>query len=88
MRDQNMTFEPQGEVGREAIESLGGYVYQIYRSALAWLDLSDREFLYVEVAEDFAVAAKDALTAVQVKETTNKVTINSDDIVTTIVLVK
>ncbi len=79
-----MTVDPQGDVGREAIDSLGGYAYQIYRSALAWLDLSESEFLYVEVAEDFAVAAKDALMAVQVKETKNNVTINSNDIVTTI----
>lgn len=79
-----MIVDPQGDVSREAIDSLSGYAYQIYQSALAWLDLSESEFLYVEVAEDFAVAAKDNLTAVQVKKTKGKVTINSDDIIMTI----
>lgn len=74
----------QGDTSREAIDSLKGYVYQIYRSALAWIDLQTEEFLFLEVAEDYAVVATDALNAVQVKETANTVTINSADIVATI----
>lgn len=38
----------------------------------------------MEVAEDFVVVAKNALEAVQVKETASSVTINSDDIITSI----
>ncbi|MCW4252958.1 MAG: hypothetical protein N0E55_09670, partial [Candidatus Thiodiazotropha taylori] len=75
---------PTGDEAREAIASLRGYVYQIYQSVLAWTEIEDDEFLFLEVAEDFAVVAADALQAVQVKETSGRVTINSDDIITSI----
>lgn len=75
---------PSGDPAREAIDSLRGYVYQIYQSALAWTEIKDDEFLFLEVAEDFVVAAANALKAVQVKETASRVTINSDDIVNSI----
>ncbi|PCI21470.1 MAG: hypothetical protein COB62_03540 [Piscirickettsiaceae bacterium] len=75
---------PKGDEAREATRALGGYVYQIYTSALAWLELGDEELLLLEVAEDFAIVATDALQAVQVKETKNSVTINSKDIVESI----
>ena len=77
-------FTPKGDPSREAIASLGGYLYQIYQSALGWTELKDDEYLYLEVAEDYAVAAKSTLKAVQVKETAKQVTINSDDIVVSI----
>lgn len=75
---------PVGDPAREAIDSLRGYVYQIYQSALAWTEIKVDEFLYLEVAEDFAIAAANALEAVQVKETVSRVTINSDDVVASI----
>lgn len=75
---------PIGDPAREAIDSLRGYVYQIYQSALAWTEIKGDEFLYLEVAEDYAVAAANALEAVQVKDTAGRVTINSDDIVASI----
>ncbi|UZD64047.1 hypothetical protein [Marinobacter sp. AN1] len=75
---------PLGDATREAIDSLRGYAYQIYQSALAWTDIDFDEFLYLEVAEDYAVAAANALEAVQVKDTTGTVTINSDGIVASI----
>ena len=75
---------PLGDPSREAIDSLRGYVYQIYQSALAWTELENDESLYLEVAEDFAIVAKGALEAVQVKETAKPVTINSEDIIATI----
>lgn len=75
---------PLGNPSREAIDALRGYVYQIYQSALAWIELEDDELLYLEVAEDFAIVAKGALEAVQVKKTARRVTINSADIIATI----
>ena len=75
---------PLGDPSREAIASLRGYIYQIYQSALAWTELEDDESLYLEVAEDFAVVAKGALEAVQVKNTARRVTISSGDIITSI----
>ena len=75
---------PLGDPSREAIDSLRGYVYQIYQSALAWIELEDDELLYLEVAEDFAIVAEKALEAVQVKETARRITINSENIIATI----
>lgn len=75
---------PVGERAREAIDSLRGYVYQIYQSALAWTELNEDEFLFLEVAEDYAIVAESALQAVQVKETAGRVTINSKDIISSI----
>jgi len=75
---------PKGDKAREAIDALKGYVYQIYQSALAWIELEPEEFLFLEVAEDYAILAADALNAVQVKGTGHNVTINSRDIVASI----
>lgn len=84
VRSMAITPVPKGDKAREAIDALSGYVYQIYQSALAWIELEPQEFLFLEVAEDYAVVAADALNAVQVKETGHNVTINSDDIVASI----
>lgn len=75
---------PKGDKAREAIDSLRGYVYQIYQSALAWIELEPEELLFLEVAEDYAVVAAGSLNAVQVKDTGHKVTINTEDIVASI----
>ncbi len=75
---------PSGDQAREAVASLRGYVYQIYQTALAWTELKSDEFLFLEVAEDFVLAASQALEAVQVKDTAAHVTINSDDIIASI----
>ena len=80
-----MNAIPQGNVTREAVDSLGGYAYQLYRSALAWLDLEVTEFLLLEVAEDFATVAENRNKCCASKEDESRnVTINSKDIVATI----
>jgi hypothetical protein len=71
---------PSGDPSAQAIASLRGYAYQLYASGLAWLDLRPGQELYLEVAQDYAVATREALRAVQVKDTKAKVTINSEDI--------
>jgi hypothetical protein len=58
-----------GDPTRQAVGALRGYAYQIYVSAIAWLQLRENQELYLEVAEDYAVAANGALIAVQVKDT-------------------
>ena len=68
---------PKGDVAREAVHALRGYVYQIYQSAMSWLDLQTDHVLYLEIAEDFAIAASNALSAVQVKDTKSSVTLMS-----------
>ncbi|MEE4013918.1 hypothetical protein V1T76_17765, partial [Roseibium sp. FZY0029] len=75
---------PKGNEAREAIDSLGGYVYQLYQSALACMDLNDDEFLFLEVSEDYTIVARDALQGTQVKRTSGAVTINSPDIIASI----
>lgn len=62
---------------RQAVESLGGYAYQIYAASLAWAKLSNGQLLHLEIAEDFAISTKKALNAVQVKRTGEKITSNT-----------
>src|SRR5438270_5378263 len=70
---------PQGDVARQAVATLRGYAFQLYGSVLAWLELKEVEDLFLEVAEDYAVVARDALKAVQAKETraSGAVTLNT-----------
>ncbi|OHB60302.1 MAG: hypothetical protein A2Y12_04315 [Planctomycetes bacterium GWF2_42_9] len=60
---------PDKDVERQAVNALRGYIYQVYETLNTWLTLKQDEVLAIEVAEDFAVIAKDALNAVQVKDT-------------------
>lgn len=73
---------PEAEVARQAVGSLRGYAYQTVAAALAWLDIDERGQLYLEVAEDYAIVAKQALSAVQVRDTegSGSVTLNSVNI--------
>ena len=76
--------EIAADVARQAVHALRGYAYQIYASAIAWLELRGDENLYVEVAEDFAVVTDAALKAVQVKDTpaSGSVTLGSGQVTT------
>ena len=73
---------PEGDAARQAVDSLRGYTYQALATALAWLDIGEKSRLYLEVAEDYAVIAEQALNAVQVKDTesSRSVTLNSSGI--------
>jgi len=73
---------PAGDAARQAIASLRGYAYQIAASVLAWLDLQDNDRLYLEVAEDYAIVASDALKAIQVKDSrgSGSITLNSPSV--------
>ena len=75
---------PHADTARSAVRALGGYVYQIYQSALGWVNLKKGGRLYLEVAEDFAIAAGHALEAVQVKNTTSNITLISKDVLASI----
>lgn len=76
-----LSSPPLGDPSREAVASLRGYAYQLYSSAIAWVNLQPQEELHLEVAEDYAVAAEGALRAVQVKDTgPSTVTINSEGV--------
>ena len=73
---------PKGDVARQAVDSLRGYAYQALAAALAWLDIDERSRLYLEVAEDYAIIAEQALSAIQVKDTerSGSVTLNSESV--------
>jgi hypothetical protein len=60
---------PEGDPARQAVASLRGYAYQVAVTALAWIDVSENDRIFLEVAEDYATVARDALRAVQVKDT-------------------
>ena len=67
----------RGDPKREACKSLYGYDYQIWNSVDAWMELGNEESLYLEVAEDFAVADTESLTAAQVKARAGNLTLRS-----------
>lgn len=73
---------PQGDAARQAIDSLRGYVYQVTAAALAWLDVEGTSKIFLEVAEDYAVVAAGAISAVQVKDTqaSGTVTLNTESV--------
>ena len=73
---------PQGDAARQAIDSLRGYVYQVTAAALAWLDVEGTSKIFLEVAEDYAVVAAGAVSAVQVKDTqaSGNVTLNTESV--------
>jgi hypothetical protein len=76
-----LTSAPIGDPLTQAVASLRGYGYQLYASALAWADLKSSQELYLEVARDYAIAANNAISAVEVKDTAaSNVTINSEDV--------
>ncbi|KIC41940.1 hypothetical protein RA27_00555 [Ruegeria sp. ANG-R] len=75
---------PKGTTKRDAVAALSGYVYQIYQSALAWIKASPEGVIWLEVSEDYLMAAGSALKAVQVKETSSRVTINSPGVLAAI----
>ena len=58
-----------GDPARQANDPLRGYIYQILRSVVVWLNLADTEELYLEGAEGLdRVSDGEALTE-QVKDT-------------------
>ncbi|KQV78111.1 hypothetical protein [Rhizobium sp. Root1220] len=73
-----------GDESRQAIDAIRGYTYQIYASALAWLQIADNELLHLEVAEDFAVSSETELTATQSKATTKNITVRDKGVLAAI----
>lgn len=68
---------PPSEEARQAISSLKGYAHQLYLTLGQWSRLAQGETLLLEVAEDYAVAAKSALKMVQVKNSDLPVTLRT-----------
>lgn len=68
---QDPIIIPPEDLGRQAVRSLGGYIYQLYQTVAAWLRLPDDGVLSIEVTEDYAVLIRNAIQLVQVKDTKN-----------------
>jgi hypothetical protein len=68
--------------GRQALAALRGYRHQLIATALAWTHLQAGEVLLVEVAEDYATIAKQAVAAIQVKSGSTAATLRTKDVVT------
>ena len=73
---QNLKANPN----RQAHNQLRGYLYQIWHSVNAWLDLAENEILFLEGAEDFDRISGETATAVQVKDTKHKITLRSQEV--------
>lgn len=69
-----------GDKKRQAVDSILGYDYQIWRTVEAWMLLNPDEILYIECAEDFDVAGAAGVSMVQVKNSPKSITINSSDV--------
>ncbi len=65
---------------RQAHNSLRGYLYQIWHSVNAWLELAEDEILYLEGAEDFDKVSDNNAAVTQVKATQAPITLRSRDV--------
>ncbi|WP_141684961.1 acetylxylan esterase [Burkholderia stabilis] len=69
-----------GDPARQAVDSLRGYDYQIWRSVEAWMHLADGQALFLEGAEDFDIVSDSAAESTQVKITASNITLGSADV--------
>jgi len=65
---------------RVAADSIRGYWSQVWRSVLAWLELTDDERLFLEGAEDFDKVGPTDAEVVQAKDVAGNVTLRSEDV--------
>lgn len=64
-----MTDPLTSDPSRQAVAPLRGYRYQILRSIYEWIELSDREVLYIEGAEDVDRVTESGADTFQIKDT-------------------
>ena len=77
---QSTTSPLVADPARQAVSTLRGYSYQIWRTLEAWFALGEGEELHIEGAEDFDVLKEGASSTVQVKDLARNVTLASDDV--------
>jgi tetratricopeptide (TPR) repeat protein len=71
---------PTSEIGRQATNALGGYVYQLDHTVMMWLTLGDDEALHIEFAEDVAKSDDGRLDLTQIKKVVANITLRSDGV--------
>ncbi|GAA0830689.1 hypothetical protein [Cupriavidus pauculus] len=69
-----------GVPSRQAVASLAGYNYQMWRSVEAWLKLQAGEALYLECGEDFDKSTLHEAITTQVKSSPETITLASRDV--------
>ncbi|WP_244827101.1 hypothetical protein [Caballeronia sp. TF1N1] len=69
-----------GDPARQAIASLRGYDYQIWRSVEAWMRLTEGQTLFLECAEDFDLVDERSAEATQVKSSAKDISLGSSDV--------
>ncbi|WP_165186488.1 hypothetical protein [Paraburkholderia dioscoreae] len=69
-----------GDPARQAIASLRGYDYQIWRSVEAWMRLAKGQTLYLECAEDFDLVDDRGAESTQVKNSAKDISLGSSDV--------
>jgi len=68
------------EARHQASTVLAAFRYQLMQSLAAWLDLAPDETLWLEVSEDFSVAASEGATDIQVKSSAKPLGLRSKDV--------
>jgi hypothetical protein len=66
---------------REAVASMRGYWAQVWRSVLVWMELGDKDCLYLEGAEDIDRVSGLTAETTQVKDVRGKITLRSGDVI-------
>ena len=79
-KNKNREHPLNADPKRQAHAQLKGYLYQIWHSVDAWLDLADDEILYLECAEDFDIVSGEDATVTQVKHTKRNITLKSQEV--------
>ena len=62
---------------REAVDSIRGYEWQRWLTALAWLNLSSDQALWIEWGEDLTLADVDGVTTIQAKDRAADITLGT-----------
>src|SRR4051812_44199102 len=68
-----------GDPARQAVPSIRGYVYQMWRTIDRWLRLKPGETLFIECAEDFDLVSPEGSTATQIKDTESRISLATED---------
>jgi hypothetical protein len=79
-----MSSPLHAQTQRQAVDSIGGTLYQIWQSVFAWVTLTEFQTLYLEGAEDFDVTGPDLAKAVQVRRTADPISLGFSKIIETI----
>lgn len=66
---------------RDATDSIRGYVYQMYQSVLAWMELKENDLLILEGAEDFDVHCELSVETTQIKDVAHNLTLRSKEVI-------